>query len=371
MYVRTYLTSPRSDPPPHTHILHVFDPTRRFDRPQAVLLPGRLIPSPHEYTCDGCDDGRPRSTSHQGSRLDSKTNNRPHRENPNGPSRKLNTRAELLAELSLVHLYTAACLYQWDSLPSLAAQVHACTPPDLDATARVQATVRHLVVFSGYGPCLAAMTALKKVDDEMLQRTIPYDTPGKVSSSAGGGDGCGGGSENNADSNNIDDTNSRRGNAFELVYSTLSPKVRNTVRQADPVLENWIQNHLYGDVYSSPGLGMLSKQHLTIAGLVKSNMMEQLYGHALAALRFGGDEQVLKGIVDIVVWWQKKVSVAGEEADNGTTRAWFQELERQGTKSKRVVDMALAKYKRMKEDGDLDTEDAVVNPIGTVCIPSV
>ena len=215
------------------------------------------------------------------------------------------------------------------------------------------------------------MTALKKVDDEMLQRTIPYDTPGKVSSSAGGGDGCGGGSENNADSNNIDDTNSRRGNAFELVYSTLSPKVRNTVRQADPVLENWIQNHLYGDVYSSPGLGMLSKQHLTIAGLVKSNMMEQLYGHALAALRFGGDEQVLKGIVDIVVWWQKKVSVAGEEADNGTTRAWFQELERQGTKSKRVVDMALAKYKRMKEDGDLDTEDAVVNPIGTVCIPSV
>ncbi len=285
-------------------------------------------------------------------------------ENPNSPSRKPNARAALLAELSLVHLYTAACLYHWDSLPSLAAQVHACTPPDLDATARVQATVRHLVVFCGYGPCLAAMTALKKVDDQMLQRTIPHDTPGKISSCTGVDDAdCTGTVRDTLKHNDHN-----RGNAFQLVYSALSPKVRNTVYQADPVLENWIQNHLYGDVYSSPGLSMLSKQHLTIAGLVKSNMMEQLYGHALAALRFGGDEHMLKGIVDVVVWWQKKVNGADEEGDGDTSRA-FRELERQGTKSKRVVDMAMAKYKRMKEDGELDTDDVVVNPPGTVCTP--
>mmetsp|Transcript_8633 Transcript_8633/g.23428 ORF Transcript_8633/g.23428 Transcript_8633/m.23428 type:complete len:364 (-) Transcript_8633:585-1676(-) len=303
-----------------------------------------------------------------------------HDQQDNGPTRTRHTRTALLAELSLVHLYTAACLYQWDSLPSLAAQVHACTPLDLDATARVQATVRHMVVFCGYGPCLAAMTALKKVDDELLQRTIPHDTPGKISSSIGvdggdkGGDN-GGGSPPDGPGHILQSNEHKRGNAFQLVYSTLSPKVRNTVYQADPVLENWIQNHLYGDVYSSPGLSMLSKQHLTIAGLVKSNMMEQLYGHALAALRFGGDEHVLKGIVDIVVWWQKKVEQQRDGVDDdergAMTPGAFRELDRQGAKSKRVVDMAMAKYKRMKEDGELETDDVVVNPPGTVCIPSL
>ena len=302
-------------------------------------------------------------------------------------STKRAARSELLAELSLVHLYTAACLYQWDRLPSLAGQVHAHTTPDGDPTARVQAAVRHMVVFCGYGPCLAAMTALKKVDNTMLQRTIPYDTPGKVSSFASSGlppvcreldhaDGVPKRPATNDTFQTNEPCGNNAGNAFQLVYSSLSPKVRNTVYQADPVLENWIQNHLYGDVYSSPGLSMLSKQHLTIAGLVKSNMMDQLYGHALAALRFGGDPDVLKGIVDIVVWWQNKVNVTedddedrDEEKKDGTGRA-FRAFERRGTKSKRVIDMALAKYLRMKEEGDVDTNDVLINPPGTVCIPA-
>lgn len=45
--------------------------------------------------------------------------------------------------------------------------------------------------------------------------------------------------------------------------------------------------HLYGDVYSSPGLDMRQKQLLTCAFLSEANMPDQLFGHALAGLRWG------------------------------------------------------------------------------------
>lgn len=40
--------------------------------------------------------------------------------------------------------------------------------------------------------------------------------------------------------------------------------------------------HLYGDIYSSPGLGLAQKQVLTCAFLGEANMHEQLFGHLLA-----------------------------------------------------------------------------------------
>jgi len=305
----------------------------------------------------------------------------------------------LRQEVSLVHLYTAACLYQWDSLPTIASHVHRLdtssddspSPPP-SATHKIQAAVRHLVVFCGYGPCLAAMTALKKADpvdtheahdahdthdahdgDHRGHVPIPFDTPGKVSARSSGAPL----SPASSPVPSSDSVPSLQGNAFRLVYHELSPKVRNTVYQADPVLENWIQNHLYGDVYSSPGLSMLSKQHLTIAGLVKSNMMDQLYGHALAALRFGGDVEFLKGIVDIVVHRQKQAVGRGALQD-------MERFERIGARSKRVVDMAVVKHARMKKDeadggdggdrgdgGDEACVGALVNPAGTVCVPEM
>lgn len=45
--------------------------------------------------------------------------------------------------------------------------------------------------------------------------------------------------------------------------------------------------HLYGDVYSSPGLSLRQKQLLTCAFLAEAHMPDQLFGHALAALRCG------------------------------------------------------------------------------------
>lgn len=109
-----------------------------------------------------------------------------------------------------------------------------------------------------------------------ILQAIPHDTPGKV-----GG---------------------HPGNAFGIVYQGVEGAVRDKVYDADPVLEAWIQSHLYGDVYSSPGLTMLQKQYLTIMGLVKSHMMEQIYGHAFAALRFGATEDALKEVVDIAAF---------------------------------------------------------------------
>ena len=45
------------------------------------------------------------------------------------------------------------------------------------------------------------------------------------------------------------------------------------------------RRHLYGDVYSSPGLDLRQKQLLTCAFLAEAAMPDQLFGHALAGLR--------------------------------------------------------------------------------------
>ena len=42
------------------------------------------------------------------------------------------------------------------------------------------------------------------------------------------------------------------------------------------------RTHLYGDIYSSPGLAMRQKQLLMCAFLGQANMPDELFGHALA-----------------------------------------------------------------------------------------
>ena len=42
------------------------------------------------------------------------------------------------------------------------------------------------------------------------------------------------------------------------------------------------RRHLYGDIYSSPGLSLAQRQVLMCAFLGEANMHEQLFGHLLA-----------------------------------------------------------------------------------------
>ena len=123
------------------------------------------------------------------------------------------------------------------------------------SVAEVRGTVRHLVVIAGYGPCLAATFALHKA------RLLPEDTPAKVGGPPG--------------------------DAFELVYASVTDLVRQKMHAADPVLADWIRLHLYGEVYSSPGISLRAKQLLMCSFLAEADMLDQLFGHALAGLRFG------------------------------------------------------------------------------------
>jgi len=104
-------------------------------------------------------------------------------------------------------------------------------------------------------------------------KLLPYDTPAKVGGPAG--------------------------DAFDLVYANVATAVRKKVHSADPALGEWIQVHAYGDIYSSPGLDLRRKQLLMCARLAQANMDEQLFGHAIAALRFGNTKDVLLEAVSL------------------------------------------------------------------------
>lgn len=230
---------------------------------------------------------------------------------------------EQRVDIGLIHLYTSSCLYAWDRLPGYASYIY----EHGGTVEQVQACIRHLIVFSGYGPCLAAMSVMKK------KGAIPFDTAGKISRIG-------------------------RGNAFNIVYDGVEASVRKKVYDADPVLEDWIQTHLYGDVYSSPGLTLLQKQYLTVAGLVKSNMMDQLYGHAIAAIRFGATESFLKSIVDMVEHITDEI-----HGHSYATPAY--------AKAKRVIDMAVAKRTKSRNiSNTLDSRYAIVfDDPSSICIP--
>lgn len=88
------------------------------------------------------------------------------------------------------------------------------------------------------------------------------------------------------------------GDAFACVYGRAAPAVAARVHAADPVLAAWIAAHLYGDVYSSPGLPLATKQLLTVTGLADADMPTQLYGHAVAALRCGVPASPLRHAID-------------------------------------------------------------------------
>lgn len=162
---------------------------------------------------------------------------------------------------ALVRLFMASCFHKWELLEGLGKNCYTqgCTIQE------VRGCVRHLIVVAGYGPCLAATLHLHKA------KLLPEETPGKVGGPPG--------------------------NAFELVYGPVTDKVRRNMHAADPVLGELIRLHLYGDIYSSPGITLRQKQLLMVSFLGQANMHDQLFGHLIAAFRFGVlEEEALKAI---------------------------------------------------------------------------
>eukprot|EP00208_Stichococcus_sp_RCC1054_P005373 CAMPEP_0206144846 /NCGR_PEP_ID=MMETSP1473-20131121/25574_1 /ASSEMBLY_ACC=CAM_ASM_001109 /TAXON_ID=1461547 /ORGANISM="Stichococcus sp, Strain RCC1054" /LENGTH=288 /DNA_ID=CAMNT_0053540827 /DNA_START=259 /DNA_END=1125 /DNA_ORIENTATION=+ len=162
---------------------------------------------------------------------------------------------------ALVRLFMASCFHKWELLEDLGHNCYkqGCTIQE------VRGCVRHLIVVAGYGPCLAATLHLHKA------KLLPEETPGKVGGPPG--------------------------DAFEVVYGKVTDKVRRNMHAADPVLGELIRLHLYGDIYSSPGITLRQKQLLMAAFLGEANMHDQLFGHLIAAFRFGvREEEALKAI---------------------------------------------------------------------------
>ncbi|KAK9844679.1 hypothetical protein WJX74_005436 [Apatococcus lobatus] len=157
----------------------------------------------------------------------------------------------------------ASNFHRWELLPELG---KACYNAGCTLT-EIRSTVRHLIITSGYTTCLATTNNLYAA--ELLEE----NTPAK----AGGAP----------------------GNAFELVYTKITDTVRKKVHTADPVLGEYIRTHLYGDIYSSPGITLAQRQLFMMAFLAEAHMHEELFGHAYAGFRFGNDKEAALKVVDM------------------------------------------------------------------------
>ncbi|KDD75383.1 hypothetical protein H632_c710p1 [Helicosporidium sp. ATCC 50920] len=157
----------------------------------------------------------------------------------------------------------AGCAHDWARLAPIARAYYAAGGP----AQQLRAMARHVLTVGGYGPCLKVILTLHK--DDLLGPL----TEGKVSGPPG--------------------------NAFELVYGDIALAVRKKLHDADPVLGEWIRLHLYGDVYSSPGIDLRMKQLALCGFLGEADMPDQLFGHALAAFRFGATREQVEEAVDL------------------------------------------------------------------------
>lgn len=157
---------------------------------------------------------------------------------------------------------------------------------------------------------------------------LPYHTPGKVDGPPG--------------------------DAFRLVYSTIAPVVGQRVHDADPVLAEWIRLHAYGDIYSSPGISMKCKQLLTCARLAQANMEQQLFGHVIAAMRFGLSRDQL----------EEAIGIAFEVSP----------CEFLHKKALKTIDMAVSKFTRDVKNGKqvvLKEAEVFVQDPSCICVPEV
>lgn len=186
---------------------------------------------------------------------------------------------------SLVQLYLAGCNHYWNMMPDLADSCYRHAAADEE----VWGAVRHLIVFAGYAPCLAATITLRQ------KGMLRGQCPGKIGGAPG--------------------------DAFELVYDKVTDKVRDKLYDWDPVLSEYIRLHLYGDVYSSPGLSMRQKQMLTVSFLGEANMHDQLYTHLIAALRFGASKGACEHALKIGFQMSPRPNIILQPIQRGAKRA--------------------------------------------------
>lgn len=215
----------------------------------------------------------------------------------------------------LVRLYMAACFHKWDLVVDVAKQ---CYKVGCDVV-QIRACIRHVIIFAGYGPCLAATIHLHKAG------LIDENTPGKVGGPPG--------------------------NGFELVYEEVTDVVRKKLHTVDPVLAEYIRLHLYGDIYSSPGLTVQQKQLCMVAFLSEADMRDQLFSHSLAAFRFGaGKEACLKAI-----------AIAFEMSNSPSDTTYKGAL--------KTLDLAYAKFKKDFPDGPAPQPEVTIPDPDSVRVP--
>lgn len=189
--------------------------------------------------------------------------------------------------------------------------------------AEVQGAVRHIIVFAGYAPCLAATITLRTA-----KKLAPsgQHLPGKVGGPPG--------------------------NAFELVYDKVTDIVRAKLHDWDPVLAEYIRLHLYGDVYSGPGLTMSQKQLLTVAFLGEAQMHDQLYTHLIAALRFGANPAQCMHAIKIGFHMSPRPNVLLRPILRG---------------ARKQLEQAVSKFERVK--GSAGEPEVLVPDPSSICVP--
>lgn len=84
--------------------------------------------------------------------------------------------------------------------------------------------------------------------------------------------------------------------SLSLLFVFFSLAIKKIIKKQNKTKTDSI--HLYGDVYATPGLPLATKQLLMVAFLGEAGMPDQLFGHALCALREGATASGLLAALD-------------------------------------------------------------------------
>jgi alkylhydroperoxidase/carboxymuconolactone decarboxylase family protein YurZ len=147
------------------------------------------------------------------------------------------------------------------------------------------------------------------------------------------------------------------GDAFELVYQGNTNVVRQKMHKVDPVLGELIRVQLYGNIYSSPGISLSQKQLLMVAFLAVYDMPDQLFGHLLAAFRFGNTVKACEKAIHIAFEQSGETSPVVLQSAVDTLQQAYAFLQTDGGADWRQV--------------DLRAEVSITDPNSSVTVPDL
>ena len=84
---------------------------------------------------------------------------------------------------------------------------------------------------------------------------------------------------------------------FERIYAEGADKVRAHLRGHHPDLEAWIAGHVYGRVFTRPGLSAAFRELLAVAALASLGQERQLASHTRGAIRCGAEPEDLQLVI--------------------------------------------------------------------------